>query len=878
VCRTILTVSLILACSSAVVAGPLPNDPQMVLDLMEGSWRMCMGWRTITIADKNGKTVPLYRIDGRTGKPGKALPVQQSWTPPKNWMKLDYNDSSWQRTRGRVVVSQPARFGTMYDGGNSAEWSYVCLRGRILIKDPNKVMMPKLILRYYGGAVVYVNGVELQRGHLPQGKIKWDTLADPYPKEAYVRPDGRLYSMADKRVREYLDRLALRVRRIPPKGWMDAVAIPNRMLRKGVNVIAIEVHAAPVRDLAIKAKVVAGGWKFGPQAWPHCGVYEAKVTTVSPKALDQNVSPSKGFHVTTTNINETLTHYDYSHPYEKPAPIAMAGARNGTYSGRVLVSTRDAINKLTVKPTELVHADGKSKIVAPRIRYARPASAFTSRRRYPYFDALLDSVPDEIQPREIKIRGRKLEGVPTVTVPVWVTVKVPEDATPGEYTGKVTVSAEDVEPVEVPIKLKVYDWRLPDRKDWQLSSNIYQSPPSVAQYYKVPMWSDKHFELMAKSLDVIADTGSRICVVPLIIRAPNINNTESMVRWVKQADGSYKYDYSRMEKYLDLYAKVVGKPRVLAIYHTDYEGQKNEKKTNPVTVEDAKTGKLSELFVPSHGTPENKAFWKPVLTEVRKRLKKRGWYDRAMIGHVSYCWNPTAQTAKIIKELWPDGHWISTCHGYRSGFGGLNSLSVEWVWASGTRYNPDSSNPRNNKYPTPWRKKRGGQLISDLKIPRGAFRDNHPIPAFRHGPEYMLQHNLHGYGRLGGDFFPVPHPKTGRPRHLCDTKYALGHAISVTEMIAPGPDGAVHSERSECFREGAQMAETVAWVRDMVDSGKATGDLAKRALDLLVTRARHYVRVGRGTWPQWMATESCGARDRDEQLYAIAEEIAKAAK
>ena len=46
--------------------------------------------------------------------------------------------------------------------------------------------------------------------------------------------------------------------------------------------------------------------------------------------------------------------------------------------------------------------------------------------------------------------------------PLWVDVLTPRDATPGEYTGLITISAEGVRPRRVPIQLTVWDFTLPE--------------------------------------------------------------------------------------------------------------------------------------------------------------------------------------------------------------------------------------------------------------------------------------------------------------------------------------------------------------------------------------------------------------------------------
>ena len=69
-------------------------------------------------------------------------------------------------------------------------------------------------------------------------------------------------------------------------------------------------------------------------------------------------------------------------------------------------------------------------------------------------------------------------------------------------------------------------------------------------------------QVLAKSLTLLGQIGNKVCYVPLICDT-NMGNDESMVRWIKQPDGSYKHDYSVMEKYLDAVEKYQGRPTVV---------------------------------------------------------------------------------------------------------------------------------------------------------------------------------------------------------------------------------------------------------------------------------------------------------------------------
>ena len=97
-------------------------------------------------------------------------------------------------------------------------------------------------------------------------------------------------------------------------------------------------------------------------------------------------------------------------------------------------------------------------------------------------------------------------------------MRVPADAAPGVYEGKLSVSGP--KPTQVPIRLKVVDWKLPDPKDYVTHMGIIQSPETVAMKYKVPLWSEKHWKLIEKSFQHLGEIGNKVVVLPLICHNP----------------------------------------------------------------------------------------------------------------------------------------------------------------------------------------------------------------------------------------------------------------------------------------------------------------------------------------------------------------------
>ena len=594
--RLAIAVGAIVVCGVACGGEPakmggelgFAEDANLILDLKRGSFRAFVGWKTPVLISPDGKLKPLLepKRGGLKDEDRKPVPVRQSDPPPPNWASVDFDDSVWPRVRDPRGVGinkwdfRGVRAPNDGVGACPLEGHRVCLRGKFRVADPGKVKDLKLVLRYHGGAVVYVNGKELCRGHLPEGKIEPDTLATRYADEAYVSEGGKIRPGMSEDPKVIAELVKVRDRELTPKGFRDGVGIPGSMLRKGVNVVAIEVHTAPVHEQFVEEAPEGAGWKGSlrdRQAWLHAMVVHAQVLSAwgaSGTALTGNVSPSSGIEVGATQPIETDYAYDFAHASESPAPIHLVGARNGTFSGKVTLSSAGAIENLKATASELVaagstpstssrlradatagtagqagspQASGKGKIPASavQVRLAERARPEVSWARPTDFDRLLGEFPATIAPAAPD-RTRPASAV----APVWVTIKVPSDAAAGEYRGTLSIQADG--PVclksTVPIQLKVHDWRIPDPKDFVTHNHIYQSPDSVAQYYKVPLWSARHFELMGKSLKVFQEVGNKICLVNLVVRSPGLNNTESMVRWVRKEVSGVSVQVSGSEK------------------------------------------------------------------------------------------------------------------------------------------------------------------------------------------------------------------------------------------------------------------------------------------------------------------------------------------
>jgi len=890
---------------SAAEPAKTPTET-VVLDLNRGSFRVFEGWRTPTLISADGKLKPLLepRRKDLKEEDRKPVPVRGSAPPPADWAAVDFDDSCWPR------ISDPAALNrwpsaSAYGPANPLEGSLVCLRGKFRVADPAAVKDLKVSLTYFGGAVVYVNGAELARGHLPAGKLEPETLAERYADEAYITADGKIRPGAENQW-AVAELARVRGRGLPAKGAPDGVVIPGAMLRKGLNVLAVEIRAAPVHELAVEKTVGDKSWPGQSAVWPHALAAAARLTASSGDGLTPNYSPTPAVEIATVSPCETLSAADIVNPSEsgQVLPIRMVGARNGTFSGKVVLSSADTIKGLKASLSELALTGGKGQIPASavQVRWAERVSAENVNLSHwdplgrVNFDRLQGNFPADI-PQAKLLGDRRLLAV----VPVWVTVRVPADSAAGEYQATLSIEAAGTAgpaKFSVPVRLKVNDWRIPDARDFTTHHNIFQSVDSVARHYKVPLWSEKHFELMGRSLKAFGEVGNKLCMVHLVANSPSFNNSESMVRWVRKPDPStgsgqaaYDYDFSIAEKYMDLYEKNCGKPAILCLDPwPNCAGNAKDvgiAKGAPVSVLDPATGKVEPMAQPPYGTPENEAFWKPVLAELRKRLEKRGWWDVTAVCHINYAVGPHPTVVDVCRNIWPDGKWMQTSHPNISAFAGTAkgvSMPVpysEWVWGCGFAYDPDGGGRPWPVYPRFWtngnkRREFGNPRMGLSVIIGDSLRETSTLAMHRFISEATLQGNLNGLGRVGGDSWMIPSDKGGKPVVLFDTFKAVGPGESTTALFSAGPDGAVFNQRMEMFREGVQVAEAIIFLERAQEEKRVAPELNRKIVELLDERARYFLRGQESSRAgnRWLAMECSGWQERDDRLFALCAEVA----
>jgi len=770
-------------------------------------------------------------LDPTAKEPG-PLPEAQSPLPPSDWIQLDFDDSDWDRRSAPVERLPNGSCGNDRARHSATGNSLICVRAKVAVDDPPEVADLKLSVEYVGGAIVYLNGREIARGHVPAGPVKPDTPAERYPDDLYHQPDGSFLRDVEKNPEGF----QRRYRKLE-------TVLPRDLLRKGGNVLALEIHRAPINEGALKAKrKPVGGMRTVRGLWAYAALRGVQLLAGSAEGVTPNISRPKGVQVWNVAPFEMIDAFSYGDPGEQLKPVTVHAARNSVFSGRLAVSSDRAIEGLKVTVSDLQQSGGRGVLPASavRARYAEPAVAGKSWVPPHRFDGLLDAVPARVPVIEVPPpRGARDTLQSGAVASLWFTVRTPAGAEPGQYEGTITIEAEGLAPTQTPLRLNVSPWTMPDPADFRQHHLICPSPDSLARHYGVPLWSDEHFELMGKSLSLLAEVNSRRVPINLTIDFYGQgSNAETMVRWIRQRDGSFTYDFSLFDKYLDLVAEHCGKPLPLRL-NCWGEPDRGRRPADAVSLLDPATGEIEPMFQPPLGTEESYRFWKPVIDRALEKLETRGWLDVAAFGHNSYCYSPKPEIVDVAHRLWPDGRWAYSAHngslgGFFKGTEESTAMPVPWslvVWGEGRLSHRGCAallEPR----PGVW-----------CTLARTRHFARSPLIVYRHLPEEAIERGHDGVGEFGAENFPIEDPqREGRFMNLgAGRGTGGGNNASTRALLAPGPDGPVATERFELYREGVELCEAVLYLERALKEKRIDGELAQRVNDYLDQRSREFI-------------------------------------
>lgn len=224
----------------------------------------------------------------------------------------------------------------------------------------------------------------------------------------------------------------------------------------------------------------------------------------------------------------------------------------------------------------------------------------------------------------------------------WITIDVPTDTAAGVYTGTISVTADELKkPIELTYTIEVLNLQQPEPEATEIQ--IWQHPFSVANYYlglgSQPSggisydqaedfyFTEEHFDLMRASTKEYAEMGGHDVVANIVEEAwghQSYYSDPSMVKWTKKADGSWEFDYTWYDAWINFMIECgvidpqagIGQIKCYSIVPW----------SNQITYYDEAQGKtVSERHNPGEASWEE--MWKPFLQDFMEHSKEKGWFE-----------------------------------------------------------------------------------------------------------------------------------------------------------------------------------------------------------------------------------------------------------
>lgn len=196
------------------------------------------------------------------------------------------------------------------------------------------------------------------------------------------------------------------------------------------------------------------------------------------------------------------------------------------------------------------------------------------------------------------------------------------------------------------LHVKVIDRVLPPPSEWTYLLDLWQHPWAIARVHKVKPFSKKFWKVARPVYETLSTAGQKFITATIVNEAWNHQCYDaygSMVRYIKCADGSVKFDYDVFDKYIE-FAKSCGIGPYIACYSVCPWG-------NVHSYEDEK-GHVHQITAPV-GSKAHEEYWGPFLSDFAKHLKEKGWFEDTYIAMDERAPNEIKGITEMVRKYAP---------------------------------------------------------------------------------------------------------------------------------------------------------------------------------------------------------------------------------
>ena len=361
-----------------------------------------------------------------------------------------------------------------------------------------------------------------------------------------------------------------------------------------------------------------------------------KGTDVSAAVAVKVVPAVEYLSATVGNVNALNTQEDYNDliaAYEDSwKDVAWKG---DVLNSKIVTCTRKAVHNAKITASDFVNGSAVISSDNVEIKWLKEINANIGRGNS---SAPVKPFPDVIY------KGGSLDIEANKVQQAWININVPKDVEPGVYKGTVTVTADELEtPYVFNYEFEVLNLVQPETSEVGTEIQVWQHPFSVANHYlglgSKPSggisnelandfyFTEKHFNLMRASMEEYRDLGGRDVVANIVEEAWNHQsyyNDPSMVKWTKKADGTFEFDYTWYDAWINFQVECgvldpengIGQIKCYSIVPWN----------NQIAYYDEATGQtVKKSYRP--GSADWKEIWGIFLTDFMEHSKAKGWFE-----------------------------------------------------------------------------------------------------------------------------------------------------------------------------------------------------------------------------------------------------------
>ena len=373
---------------------------------------------------------------------------------------------------------------------------------------------------------------------------------------------------------------------------------------------------ASVIDVTLKISGIASGDEL--YEYPINEYAEPRVGT-TPDAASWNALPD-GLNATWASRDVHYSLHEVPQVSQKNSAVVSAWKGERANIQAVLYSKSDQ-GTLSLRMTEWKKNGKATGINAAEARFVNYVITddFTScgNNSMAYPTWLVADVIDQDKPHAVPAME---------TRPVWCTIEVPRDIEAGEYTTALEVVDESGNVVKsLALNVNVDSHSLPTVAEQKFHLDFWQQPYAVSRYYGVERWSDEHFEALRPYLAALGRAGQRV-VTAILFYEPWGEQThdlfDPMVQTTKKSNGTWEYDYTVFDKYVELCAEygITKQINCFSMLPWDMSFRYFDEASNSY-----------KNLTTTYSSTEYRDLWTSFLTAFKAHLQQKGWFEKTNI-------------------------------------------------------------------------------------------------------------------------------------------------------------------------------------------------------------------------------------------------------